>query len=95
MDLRRALATLTAKLRERSIDHALIGGLAMAAHGVVRETQDLDLLVDGASTEAVHEVMAELGYRAFGLKVQASSNNPRRRRLDMADMQARMGIFRL
>jgi hypothetical protein len=41
---------------------ALIGGMALAAHGVIRATQDVDLLVDGAEADAIEEILLELGY---------------------------------
>jgi hypothetical protein len=143
MDLRSVLERLTRELRDAGIDHALIGGLALATHGVVRATADLDLLVDGDRSDDVHRILTGLGYdclhrsehaanyasddpergrvdflfarreygRAMllrarpdanrsddsppvvdaadliGLKVQASSNDPGRRRLDLADIQ--------
>ncbi len=124
------------------MQHALIGGLALAAHGATRATQDVDLLVDGSRAQDVHALMERIGYRALhrsenaanyasaaaqagrvdflfasrpytramlaratpgrtagalelpvvdaadliGLKVQASSNNPARLRIDMADI---------
>ena len=48
MDLERVLVRLGAAFQEARIDFALIGGLALAAHGAARATADLDLLADGA-----------------------------------------------
>lgn len=129
-----------AALTERAIDHALIGGFALAAHQVVRATEDVDFLIaaeresevhawmgaqgfetllrtenvsnylrpDGARVDFVHarraytrQMLAEAldlataGARVrvvraedlIGLKVQASSNDPRRRLGDMADIR--------
>jgi len=42
---------------------ALIGGVALAAHEVVRATRDVDFLVDAADGEQVHGVLTALGYR--------------------------------
>jgi hypothetical protein len=33
-------------LEEAGVDYALIGGYALAAHGMLRQTEDIDLLVD-------------------------------------------------
>jgi len=33
-------------LEEAGVDYALIGGYALAAHGMIRQTEDIDLLVD-------------------------------------------------
>lgn len=41
---------------------ALIGGLALAAHDVVRATQDVDFLVDADDAEKIHDVLIGLGY---------------------------------
>lgn len=42
---------------------ALIGGLALAAHNVVRATQDIDFLADRDDAQALHEAIQALGYR--------------------------------
>lgn len=48
MSLKDTLSTATDLLSKESIPHALIGGFALAAYGVARATQDIDLLVDGS-----------------------------------------------
>ncbi len=142
MDIRAVLLLVTRELRLAGIDHALIGGLAMGAHGAGRNTHDLDLLADGSRADDVDQILCGLGYTTLyrtadvgnyvsddpakgrvdflfsqrplsramlararalralevdvhvvdpedliGFKVQSSSNNPRRRRQDMADVQ--------
>ena len=42
---------------------ALIGGLALAAHQVVRATRDVDFLVDADDAERLHRILLDLGYR--------------------------------
>lgn len=42
---------------------ALIGGLALSPHGVVRATQDVDLLVDESHADALDRELQALGYR--------------------------------
>ncbi len=42
---------------------ALIGGLALAAHQVVRATRDVDFLADAADAQRLHEILLALGYR--------------------------------
>jgi hypothetical protein len=44
---------------------ALIGGLALAAHKVVRGTQDVDFLVDAADADRLHDLLLGLGYRCI------------------------------
>lgn len=41
---------------------ALIGGLALAAHQVIRATQDIDFLVAGDHADRLHEVLTSLDY---------------------------------
>ena len=41
---------------------ALIGGLALAAHQVVRATRDVDFLVDADDAERLHGILLDLGY---------------------------------
>ena len=48
--------------RPLRIPHALIGGLALAAHGAGRATAGLDLLADGDRAEDVDRILRELGY---------------------------------
>ena len=42
---------------------ALIGGLALSSHKVIRATQDVDLLLDGAQADALDRELQALGYR--------------------------------
>jgi hypothetical protein len=42
----------------------LIGGLALAAHQVVRATSDVDFLVDADDADRVHAILLKLGYRS-------------------------------
>lgn len=42
---------------------ALIGGLALAAHQVVRATRDVDFLVDANDADRLHGILLGLGYR--------------------------------
>lgn len=142
MDLRGVLIEIHQALRGAGVDHALIGGLALAAHGAGRATIDLDLLADGARSDDVDRILRQRGYDCLqrtehvanyashepargrvdflfaqrergkailarasardvlgesirvvdasdliGLKVQSSSNDPSRRRRDLADIE--------
>jgi Uncharacterised nucleotidyltransferase len=44
---------------------ALIGGLAVVAHQVVRATQDVDFLVEAEAGDKVHDALLELGYQCL------------------------------
>jgi hypothetical protein len=41
---------------------ALIGGLALAAHKVVRATRDVDFLADADDADRLHAMLLDLGY---------------------------------
>ena len=76
--LGRQIAEVTAMLRGTGARFALIGGLALASHNVVRATQDIDLLVDA---EMADRIDAEL------VKLQGLINDPRRTQ-DREDIRA-------
>jgi len=44
---------------------ALIGGLAVVAHRVVRATQDVDFLVEAEAADSVHDALLGLGYQCL------------------------------
>lgn len=52
---------LSAALRGRKVEHALIGGLALGPRGYPRGTIDVDFLIDGSSIASVRELMSERG----------------------------------
>jgi hypothetical protein len=56
--LRKIARTLT----EEDIDYAVIGGMALALHGFVRPTQDVDLLMTREGLERFTERMLGRGY---------------------------------
>ena len=54
------------KLMTRAkIDHALIGGLALGAHGVQRFTNDIDFLINEKDTDSLLEVLEQHDYQVF------------------------------
>lgn len=67
--LEQALATFSGRMHAP----ALIGGLALAAHGVLRPTADIDLLVDGDDAEAAHAALLRLGYDCVFRSSEAAS----------------------
>jgi hypothetical protein len=44
---------------------ALIGGLAVVAHQVVRATKDVDFLVEAEAANKVHDALLDLGYQCL------------------------------
>ena len=57
--------TILSSLNEAGIRYLVVGGLAVAAHGYVRFTDDLDLVVQ-LSPENVHNAMAVLRGLGYG-----------------------------
>jgi predicted nucleotidyltransferase len=56
------IAQAAASLHAAGVRFALIGGLALAWHKVVRATRDLDLLVEEEDAAAVDRELGKLGY---------------------------------
>lgn len=52
---------------------ALIGGLAVAAHRVVRATKDVDFLVDSEAADRVHDALLKLGYECIYRSADAAN----------------------
>lgn len=44
---------------------ALIGGLAVVAHQVVRATKDVDFLVEAEAADKLHDALQDLGYQCL------------------------------
>jgi len=61
--LARQLAEIANALREIDVPFALIGGLALAAHGVSRGTRDVDFLVDIDHGDAIDALLGRLSYQ--------------------------------
>ena len=65
MDFERVIGSLTAFLNEGGHPFALIGGLAMAAYGMVRMTLDVDLVTSADSQDALVEFLESMGYETI------------------------------
>jgi hypothetical protein len=61
-DVFTTLQTLTRRLEETKIPYALVGGLALAAHGFVRMTQDVDILMTRQGLEMFKQRFVGRGY---------------------------------
>src|SRR6266545_7045547 len=56
------LRNVARRLTDARIDYAVIGGMALALHGFVRPTQDVDLLLSPAGLEKFREELVGRGY---------------------------------
>lgn len=63
LDLLSEFARIAESLRGKRIRYALIGGLALAAHGVARATKDVDFLVHPDDLDRFRKAVGAAGYR--------------------------------
>ena len=73
----------TAALARLDASWALIGGLALAPHNVVRSTQDVDLLVAGDRADVIDAELLRLGYRCIHRSSDAGNYLRGDQRLDL------------
>ena len=57
-----ALERITKRLNDEGIPYAVIGGMALAAHGFDRFTDDVDLLTTPEGLDRIHEKLTGRGY---------------------------------
>jgi Domain of unknown function (DUF1814). len=60
--LNKTLARLSTDLDEHGIDYAVIGAVALLAHGYPRFTEDIDLVMTSEGLRKFHEELIGLGY---------------------------------
>lgn len=63
------LRLIVGSFNKHEVDFALCGGLAVAAHGLIRATQDIDFLIEESSLDEAYEAAAEVGYDIRGLDI--------------------------
>ena len=63
--LGKQIAEVAAALNAIGVRFALIGGLALASHKVVRATQDIDLLTEAERADEIEAELVRLGYRCL------------------------------
>jgi hypothetical protein len=81
MDLFEELTAILHALDDAGVETALCGGLAVAVHGHVRATKDIDLLIEPQAVERALDAIAPLGFRfranpmtfADGMRIQRVS----------------------
>jgi hypothetical protein len=56
------LRGVTARLQELKIPYAVVGGMALVAHGYDRTTADVDILVTAQGLQQVHAQLEALGF---------------------------------
>jgi hypothetical protein len=56
------LTKVTRRLREEKIEYAVVGAMALSAHGFRRFTEDVDLLTTPEGLDAIHRRLVGRGY---------------------------------
>ena len=56
------LREVAAAFSQRKVAHAIVGGMAVAAHGLPRATKDVDFLIDHAHAGGADETLRALGF---------------------------------
>jgi Uncharacterised nucleotidyltransferase len=64
---------IIAALNGIGVHFALIGGLALASHKVIRATRDIDLLTDAKSADEIDQLLTRLGYRCIHRSADAAN----------------------
>ncbi len=62
MDFAKVLKAVDASLEELDLEWVVVGGVALALHGLARLTMDLDIMVDGERQEQMLGCLDQLGY---------------------------------
>lgn len=70
-------------LRVANIDYAVIGGIAVNLHGVVRATANIDVLLRAEDADAAHHVFVEHGYAPIDRREDIASYVRDGERLDV------------
>lgn len=77
------ITEVTEALRKIGASYALIGGLALAPHNVIRATQDVDLLAELEKADAIDAVLVGLGYKCLHRSTDAGNYARRDERVDL------------
>lgn len=73
-------------LNERGIDYAICGGWAMAIHGFLRATTDIDILILAKDLETVKEIALQNGFDIEGLSLDFDGGKTMIRRVSKIDV---------
>lgn len=79
------LSELVFALEANQIEYAVCGGLALAIHGFVRATLDIDILIEAESLEKAYKIGAEKGFDIRGLDISFKERAVEIRRVSKID----------
>lgn len=86
LDIAEELRKLVAVFAEHQVDYALCGGMAMAIHGRLRATIDIDLLIPSESLDEVMTIAKSLGYNIPGKDMSFANGAVEIRRVSKIDL---------
>ena len=66
MSIQRIITDLKLQLHDRGVDWMVVGGWALAAHGVARQTFDLDVVIAKADGRKAEAALETCGYALLG-----------------------------
>ena len=89
MDLLYEYTTIVNALEEKGIEYATCGGLAMAVHGFIRATKDIDILICRDDLDAAFAVARKFGYDIEGLPLDFDCGLMQLRRLSKIDRESK------
>lgn len=84
-DITDELRALVAALEKQGVDYALCGGMALAVHGRLRATIDIDLLILSSSQDDVLAIARSLGYNVRGKDLSFANGAIEIRRVSKID----------
>ncbi len=58
-----SLDEIATRLTKLGVPYAVLGGMALVAHGYRRTTEDIDILITGEGLKRIHDSLLGLGYR--------------------------------
>jgi hypothetical protein len=80
---------ITHGLTAKGIDYAVCGGWAMAIHGFIRATLDIDLLIMTPDLDAAMDVAREQGFDIEGLPLHFDEGRTEIRRISKIDPRSK------
>ncbi len=89
MDLLQEYSNIVSALEAQGIDYATCGGLAMAVHGFVRATKDIDILICREDLDAAFAVARKFGYDIEGLPLDFDGGQMQIRRLSKIEPESK------
>ncbi len=89
MDILNEYINFVNSLGAAQIEYATCGGLAMAVHGYVRATKDLDFLIREEDLEAAFDVAKGLGFDIEGLPLEFDGGSFKLRRLSKINKETK------